>query len=124
MDTLREKSIADLKSIMRAHGLSLANIFEKEEMISRLVESGKLRIETDSDAKAAAEFSSISNQAGSSRRVSTERFELSRTLLSALPIHEIKSIMSSYGIDSSGCYERCDLIERIASSNSVQVLDE
>jgi hypothetical protein len=118
VEELRGKSISDLKSMLKDHGLSLANICEKEEMISRLVHSGKLLIDADEHVAAFAvekEFCSPMKR--------TDKLELSQSLLASLPIQEIKSIMASYGIDSSACYERRDLIDRLASSSSVVVLE-
>ena len=120
VEELRLKSISDLKSMLREHGLSLANIFEKEEMISRLVHSGKFLIDADVDMLSPT---FVEEKAPSSGKRTDNKLELSQSLLASLPIQEIKSIMASYGIDSSACYERRDLIDRLASSSSVVVLE-
>lgn len=119
IEELRGKSISYLKTMLREHGLSLANICEKEDMISRLVHSGKLLI--DADAHGSSTGFSEEKSCTSMKR--TDKLELSQSLLASLPVQEIKSIMASYGIDSSACYERRDLIDRLASSSSVIVLE-
>ena len=51
-----------------------------------------------------------------------DRLTLSDTLLFDMSIREIKSIMSAFGVDSAGCLEKNDMIERIKACNRVRMV--
>jgi hypothetical protein len=50
-------------------------------------------------------------------------FKLELQLLSSLPIREVKSIISSYGLDASKCLERGDLIQLLRQDSRFEIIE-
>lgn len=64
-----------------------------------------------------------SNSATSSaQQSSTGVYEMSESVLQTMPIKELKSIMTAFGISFVGCYERSDIIKRMEASNSIRII--
>jgi hypothetical protein len=50
-------------------------------------------------------------------------FKLELELLNSLPIREVKSIISSYGLDASKCLERGDLIQLLRQDARFEIIE-
>lgn len=132
-DDLPKMSVRELKALYSARGLDSSNICEKDDLIQRLVQTGDFNDTTpfvisgdntaaSTDASPLLERNEHCNNFP--QCLTDDSIQLSRSLLTSLPIGEIKSIMSSYNIDFHGCLERADLVDRLSKSSRIYVSDD
>lgn len=96
---LQHKSVAELRVIMRELSVSTAGCIEKQELIDRLVESGKIDL-----AQGLAEL------------------EISMEELQSKSVKELRQLLLSYGLSAEGAVEKRELIEVIARSEYVRIV--
>ena len=146
------KSVHEIKGLLRSFGLPTENVLYKSELIDRLVESGRVVLVDDtvysSDYKASSAFGEESKRGHDEEKGSRssasesksfvpgvsdldsvkfetdDRIKLSKSLIASLSVGELKMMMKDSGVSYSGCLERADLIERLASSQKFLIIDE
>ena len=132
---LNDKSVNDLRHLLRSYGLSTEGMLEKRELIDRLLESGRVYV-VDPEPSSPQSYESKSEIPTTSQRQpqhnsippprpsssSSNVMELREDALSSMPIKELKNLMSSLGVSCNGCVERSDMINGLKQCPSVRII--
>ena len=98
-DELDKKSISALKEIMGGLNISSERCIDKRDLVDALVSSGCITLVEGAPA-----------------------LEMTQEELARKTIHELKSLMLSFGISSDGALEKGDLIRRLVDSGRVVII--
>merc|ERR1712113_74941 len=106
---LTAKSVRELCHLMRHLGVSVAGCIEKDELVQRLAASSAIEL--------------ICDDAAQERRTASasvpDSCKLSSTQLANMNLNEIRYQMVQMGVDSAGCHQKRDLIQRLIEAGRV-----
>lgn len=100
-DELRSKKISQLQELCRSLSVSTANCFDKQDLIDRLIVSGRIDITEGAP-----------------------QLELTYDELNGKTIRELQELLRSYGISSQSAVEKRDLRQLLMDSGRVNIVSK
>ena len=100
-DELDSMSIHSLRELMRSLGVASTGCFDKRELVDRLIQSDKITLVEGIPA-----------------------MELTEQQFLRMGISELKKLLHSFGISSSGAIEKADLRERLLRAGRVLLVEK
>jgi len=106
---LNAKSVRELRHLARHLDVSVAGCIEKEDIVQRLAASGTVELICDDIA-----------QGGSLMAVNVpDSCKLSSAELANMSVKGIRDHMIQMGVDTAGCYQKRELIQRLIAAGRV-----
>lgn len=110
---IKGSGISALKAIAQKYKVDIKNCLERQEIIDKLVESGKVKISEDGREDAIP-------LGGSGSSPSTYR-TFTSSFLETLSSAELKRLMQSLSISVDNCWDKHDLMSRFREARHVQI---
>lgn len=118
LEELQQKSVGELKGIMRSYAISTENAVEKADLVQRLLDSGRIALivshshhtSPDSSPSKPA-FTTPSSSNSYPAPPSSSAPEIAP--IDSMSIRELRMVASGMKIDISDCLERADIIAKL-----------